>query len=72
LIFIGAGAAAVIGEGAGLSGIRRDCLRPRFLTVMGFAFAYGPVSGGHFNPTVTIRRARRPAHAAGEAAGYIR
>ena len=53
LIFIGAGAAAVIGEGIGLPGITAIALA-HGLTVTAFAFAYGPVSGGHFNPSVTI------------------
>jgi MIP family channel proteins len=70
LIFIGAGAAAVIGEGAGLPGIAAIAFA-HGLTVMAFAFAYGPVSGGHFNPTVTIGVLAAGAMRAGEAAGYI-
>ena len=53
LIFIGAGAAAVVGDGAGLGGIAAIAFA-HGLTVMAFAFAYGNVSGGHFNPAVTI------------------
>jgi len=49
LIFIGAGAAAVIGDGTGLPGVAAIAFA-HGLTVMAFAFAYGPVSGGHFNP----------------------
>src|ERR1700754_3276762 len=57
LIFIGAGVAAV----AFAHG----------LTVMAFAFAYGTVSGGHFNPSVTIAVLAAGAMRLGEAAGYI-
>jgi MIP family channel proteins len=53
-VFIGAGAAAVVG-----------------FTIMVFAFAYGPVSGGHMNPAVTIGVLAAGAMRAGEAAGYI-
>jgi len=67
---IGAGAAAVIGEGAGLSGNRAIAFA-HGLTVMAFAFAYGPVSGGHFNPTVTIGVLAAGACVPAEAAGYI-
>jgi MIP family channel proteins len=70
LIFIGAGSAAVIGEGAGLPGIAAIAFA-HGLTVMAFAFAYGPVSGGHFNPTVTIGVLAAGAMRVGEAAGYI-
>ena len=70
LIFIGAGAAAVIGDGTGLPGVAAIAFA-HGLTVMAFAFAYGPVSGGHFNPTVTIGVLAAGAMRAGEAAGYI-
>jgi aquaporin Z len=70
LIFIGAGAAAVIGGGAGLPGIAAIAFA-HGLTVMAFAFAYGPVSGGHFNPSVTIAVLAAGAMRVGEAAGYI-
>src|ERR1700751_574183 len=52
-VFIGAGAAAVIGDGVGLPGIAAIALA-HGLALMAFAFAYGPVSGGHMNPAVTI------------------
>src|ERR1700746_1758468 len=52
-VFIGAGAAAVIGDGVGLPGITAIALA-HGLAIMSFAFAYGPVSGGHMNPAVTI------------------
>jgi MIP family channel proteins len=70
LIFIGAGAAAVVGEGVGLPGIAAIAFA-HGLTVMAFAFAYGPVSGGHFNPSVTTAVLAAGAIRAGEAAGYI-
>src|SRR6266478_3180184 len=53
LIFIGAGAGAVVGDGVGLPGLIAIAFA-HGLTVMAFAFAYGPVSGGHFNPSVTV------------------
>jgi MIP family channel proteins len=70
LIFIGAGAAAVVGEGVGLSGIAAIAFA-HGLTVTVFAFAYGPVSGGHFNPSVTTAVLAAGAMRAGEATGYI-
>jgi aquaporin Z len=70
LVFIGAGAAAVIGDGAGLDGIGAVALA-HGLTVMVFAFAYGSLSGAHFNPAVTIGVLSAGAISVGEAAGYI-
>jgi MIP family channel proteins len=70
LIFIGAGAAAVVGGGAGLPGIGAVAFA-HGLTVMAFIFAYGAVSGGHFNPSVTIAVLAAGAIRTGEAAGYI-
>jgi aquaporin Z len=70
LIFIGAGAAAVIGDGVGLPGLVAIAFA-HGLTVMAFAFAYGSVSGGHFNPCVTVGVLAAGAMRAGEAAGYI-
>ncbi|WP_454629790.1 MIP/aquaporin family protein [Bradyrhizobium cenepequi] len=52
-VFIGAGSAAVIGDGVGLPGIAAIALA-HGLAIMAFAFAYGPVSGGHMNPAVTV------------------
>jgi len=69
-VFIGAGAAAVVGDGAGLNGIAAVALA-HGLTVMAFAFAYGPLSGGHMNPAVTVGVVAAGAMRAGEAAGYI-
>jgi len=52
-VFIGAGAAAVVGTGAGLNGIAAIAFA-HGLTIMVFAFAYGNLSGAHFNPAVTV------------------
>ena len=69
-VFIGAGAAAVIGGGAGLNGITAVALA-HGLAIMAFAFAYGSVSGGHFNPAVTVGVLAAGAMRVGEAIGYI-
>jgi MIP family channel proteins len=69
-VFIGAGAAAVIGDGVGLPGIAAIALA-HGLTIMAFAFAYGSVSGGHFNPSVTVGVLAVGAMGVGEAIGYI-
>jgi MIP family channel proteins len=69
-VFIGAGAAAVVGDGVGLPGIAAIAFA-HGLTIMVFAFAYGPVSGGHMNPAVTVGVLAAGAMRAGEAAGYI-
>jgi aquaporin Z len=70
LVFIGAGAAAVIGDGVGLPGIAAIAFA-HGLTIMVFAFAYGRVSGGHMNPAVTVGVLAAGAMRVGEAAGYI-
>jgi MIP family channel proteins len=70
LIFIGAGTAAVVGDGVGLPGIAAIAFA-HGLTVMAFAFAYGPVSGAHFNPSVTIGVLTAGAMRTGEAICYI-
>src|ERR1700755_2443830 len=70
LIFIGAGAGAVVGDGVGLPGLAAIAFA-HGLTVMVFAFAYGSVSGGHFNPSVTVGVLAAGAMRIGEAAGYI-
>jgi MIP family channel proteins len=70
LIFIGAGAAAVVGDGVGLPGVAAIAVA-HGLTIMVFAFAYGPVSGGHFNPAVTVGVLAAGAVGVGEAIGYI-
>jgi MIP family channel proteins len=69
-VFIGAGAAAVVGDGAGLNGIAAVAFA-HGLTIMVFAFAYGSVSGAHFNPAVTIGILSAGAISVGEAVGYI-
>src|SRR3979490_646613 len=70
LIFIGAGAGAVVGDGVGLPGLIAIAFA-HGLTVMAFAFAYGSVSGGHFNPSVTVGVLAAGAMGTGEASGYI-
>jgi MIP family channel proteins len=70
LVFIGAGAAAVVGHGVGLPGITAIALAHGF-TITAFAFAYGSVSGAHMNPAVTVGVLSAGAMPAGEAAGYI-
>ena len=70
LVFIGAGATAVVGEGAGLSGIAATAFAPG-LTIMVFVFAYGTVSGGHMNPAVTVGVLAVGAMSPVDAAGYI-
>ena len=69
-VFIGAGAAAVVGDGVGLPGITAIAFA-HGLTIMVFAFAYGSVSGGHFNPAVTVGVLLAGAMRTGEAVGYI-
>src|ERR1700738_287061 len=69
-VFIGAGAAAVVADGVGLPGIAAIAFA-HGLTIMAFAFAYGPVSGGHMNPAVTVGVLAAGGMRAGEAAGYI-
>jgi MIP family channel proteins len=69
-VFIGAGAASVVGNGVGLPGIAAIAFA-HGLTIMVFAFAYGSVSGGHMNPAVTVGVLAAGAMGAGEAIGYI-
>ena len=68
-VFIGAGAAAVVGDGVGLPGIAAIAFA-HGLTIMVFAFAYGSVSGGHMNPAVTVGVLAAGAMRTGEAIGY--
>src|SRR5258705_11276122 len=69
-VFIGAGAAAVVGGGAGLNGITAVAFA-HGLAIMAFAFAYGSVSGGHMNPAVTVGGLAPGAVSVGEAIGVI-
>src|SRR5882757_11504036 len=69
-VLIGAGAAAIVGDGVGLPGITAIALA-HGLAITAFAFAYGPVSGGHMNPAVTIGVLAAGAMRPGEAIGYI-
>lgn len=69
-VFIGAGTAAVVGDGVGLPGIVAIAFA-HGLAIMAFAFAYGSVSGGHFNPSVTVGVLAAGAMGVGEAIGYI-
>jgi MIP family channel proteins len=69
-VFIGAGTAAVVGNGVGLPGIVAIAFA-HGLAIMAFACAYGPVSGGHMNPAVTVGVLAAGAMSAAEAAGYI-
>src|ERR1700739_544626 len=69
-VFIGAGAAAVVGEGVVMPGIVAIAFA-HGLAIMAFAFAYGSVSGGHFNPAGTFGGLSVGAMGVGEAIGYI-
>src|ERR1700716_464168 len=69
-VFIGAGTAAVVGDGVGRP-VTPGIAFPHGLTIMVFAFAYGSVSGGHMNPAVTVGVFAAGAMRAGEAIGYI-
>src|SRR3984885_10100063 len=69
-VFIGAGTAAVVGDGVGLAGMVAIAFA-HGLTIMAFAFAYGSVSGGHMNPAVTVGVLAARAMRIGEAIGYI-
>jgi MIP family channel proteins len=69
-LFLASPPAAVVGSGAGLPGVAAVAFA-HGLTVMAFAFAYGTVSGGHFNPSVTIAVLAAGAMRVGEAVGYV-
>jgi len=69
-VFIGAGAAAVVGDGVGLPGIAAIAFA-HGLTIMVFAFAYGSVSGGHMNPAVNVGVLAAGAMGVRDAIGYI-
>jgi MIP family channel proteins len=69
-VFIGAGTAAVVGDGIGLAGVVAIAFA-HGLAIMVFAFAYGSVSGGHMNPAVTVGVLTAGAMSVVEAIGYI-
>src|SRR6201981_2100559 len=52
-VFIGAGTAAVVGDGMGLPGIVAIALA-HGLAITAFVAAYGSVSGGHMTPAGTV------------------
>ena len=64
LIFIGAGAAAISGSLVAVA-------LAHGLVVLSFAYAYGPISGTHINPAVTIGLLVGGQIDFGKAAGYI-
>ena len=71
-VFIGAGTAAVVGDGVGLTGIVAIAFAHGLaIMAFAFAFAYGSVSGGHMNPAVTVGVLAAGAMSAVEAIGYI-
>jgi MIP family channel proteins len=71
-VFIGAGAAAVVGARVGMPGIVAIAFAHGLaIMAFAFAFAYGSVSGGHFNPAVTVGVFAAGAMGVGEAIGYI-
>ena len=70
LVFIGAGAASIVGSAAGFGGLTAVAFA-HGLTLMVFICAYGRISGGHMNPAVTVGVLAVGAISAAEAAGYI-
>lgn len=64
LIFIGAGAGAISGSLVAVAFAHG-------LVVLGFAYAYGPISGTHINPAVTIGLLIGRQIEIGSAIGYI-
>lgn len=67
LVFGGCGAAVFAGKGIGPHGIALAF----GLTVLTMAFTVGHISGGHFNPAVTLGLVAAGRHPAKEAAPYI-
>jgi MIP family channel proteins len=69
-VLIGAGAVAVVGDSIGVPAVAAIAFA-HGLTIVAFAFSYGPVSGGHMNPAVTLGTLAVGAMRPGEAAAYI-
>jgi len=69
-VFIGAGTAAIVGEGVGLPGIVAIALA-HGLAIMAFAFAYGFGVRRAYEPAVTVGVLAAGAMGVGEAIGYI-
>jgi MIP family channel proteins len=69
-VLIGAGAVAVVGDSIGVPAVAAIAFA-HGLTIVAFAFSYGPVSGGHMNPAVTLGALAVGAMRPGEAAAYI-
>src|SRR5678815_5036782 len=67
LVFGGCGAAIFAGKGIGLYGISFAF----GLTVLTMAYTVGHISGGHFNPAVTLGLVAAGKHPSNEAAPYI-
>lgn len=67
LVFGGCGAAIFAGKGIGLHGISMAF----GLTVLTMAYTVGHISGGHFNPAVTLGLVAARKHPAAEAGPYM-
>src|SRR3982074_3271712 len=69
-VFIGAGTAAVVGDGVGLPGIVAIAFA-HGLAIRALPCAAGWVGGGHMTPAVTVGVLAAGAMSVGEAIGYI-
>lgn len=67
LVLGGCGTAVLAGEAVGAAGVAAAF----GLTVLTGAYAFGPISGGHFNPAVTVGLATAKRFDWKEAPGYI-
>jgi aquaporin Z len=67
LVFGGCGTAVLAGDRVGAGGVAAAF----GLTVLTGAYAFGPISGGHFNPAVTVGLATAKRFDWKEAPGYI-
>lgn len=65
LIFVGAGAVAI-----GAGGVLGAAFA-HGLVIVSFAYAYGAISGAHFNPAVSFAMALRGKQSWGQTAGYM-